>query len=180
MILIILIIVFIIQATISFIVWSTKTTLKLKRNEPVRYISKNRAAKYRELILSIIMLSFIIINTSLPYIHTDDIEGARYSSKSFLASSATYDYISKNGSEVNVDVFKSDYDFIIDQYIYSKTHSFFKEDYNTVNLPGWNSKSSFLAGSYYYIEFENFVISFSDNASLTPNDIEQIKSLVAK
>ncbi|MDD4475347.1 MAG: hypothetical protein PHV95_06075 [Eubacteriales bacterium] len=125
-------------------------------------------------------MSALIISFILSYGHADGIEGARYSSKSFLASSASYDYLSENGSEVDVHVFKSDYDFIIDQYIYSKTHSFFQEDYETVNLPGWNSKSSFLAGFYYYIEFENFVISLSDNASLTPNDIEQIKSLVTK
>lgn len=78
-ILVVLITVYIFQ-TISFIVWSIKIALKLKRNVPIRYTTKNTFTKYRELILSILLsiisLSFII--SIFPYGHADGIEGARY------------------------------------------------------------------------------------------------------
>ena len=227
----------------SFIAWSVKQKHKLKRGEPIQYISKSNRKK--KIILQLtpvfiitIILLFVAINSLvnkeyitastivlvflfisvvilfslylnkqkfsrtsnkafiilfsiglslfiLPFtiilvlLFSNDsvIEGANYSEKSFLASSATYYYNSEDGSEFTVEIFKSDYDFIIDQYIYSETHRFFKEDYEVVNLPEWNPKSSYISRNSYYIEFEDFVVSLSTEENLTQLDIEKIKSL---
>lgn len=66
--------------------------------------------------ISFIITIFTVMLIFSPVIdtHTDD---ASISSKTFLASSATYDYILEDGSDVSVTVFKSDYEFIINRYM---------------------------------------------------------------
>lgn len=105
-------------------------------------------------------------------------DNSSFSSKTFLASTATYDYVTESKEEMSVTIFKSNYKPIINQYLYSKTHHFFVDEFNAVSLPEWDAETSYISGGRYCVKFDTYIISFYCDESLTKGDIAKIKSFV--
>lgn len=103
---------------------------------------------------------------------------ARFYSKTFIASTTTFDYITESNTEISITVFKSEYSPIINQYLYSETHHFFINEFSEIDMPEWNAETSFISNYRYCIKFDTYVISFYCDKSLTRDDIAKIKSLV--
>lgn len=126
--------------------------------------------------ISIIIVSIFMIILSKTDSSLQD--NSSFSSKTFLASTVMYDYVTENNEEISVTIFKSNFKPIINQYLYSKTHIFFVDDFNTVSLPEWNTETSYISRSRYFVKFDTYIISFYRDEVLTKADIAKIKSLV--
>lgn len=127
-----------------------------------------------------IMICFILMALTDVDAHTD-VEGAASSSRTFLASKTTYDFILEDGTEMRVRLFKSDYDFVMNCYLYSEMHPFYIKMYEEIALPEWNAKATYTAyNNRCYIEYDGYVIWFfaKDPSLLESSDIARIKALV--
>ena len=66
-------------------------------------------------------------------------------------------------------VFKSNYSFIIEQYLYSKKHILFRKDYTEINMPEWDAKTVFMThtGGRIYVVYDDYVVSFYSDEPFT-------------
>ena len=160
-------------------IWSRKQHIKIKNGERIRYTKTvvSRINKKLELTISNIIFTMLMIIPLLKFIFifvNPYSNQAGNSSKTFLASSSTNYYMLKNDSSLEVTVFKSEYDFIINQYLnlyhknYSETH--FSED-------KWEAKYTFNKGQSFIVVYDNCIISFENDEPLEDVDIKMIKAL---
>jgi len=97
------------------------------------------------------------------------------SSGTFLASTETYDFPFDNDDEEDFTIFRSNYSFIINQYVYSEKHIFFMNDSEKISLPEWGAKETFTVNSNRktYVVYDNYVISFDSDKNIIKAYVEQ-------
>lgn len=124
--------------------------------------------------ISILIFFIAIFSILLPDTDSSPHGNPSYSSKTFLASTATYEYVTESNEEISVTIFKSNYTPIIKQYLHATT----RYHYVPISLPEWDAETSYVAGSNYCIVFDTYVISFYCGKPLTEDDIAKIKAFV--
>ncbi|MDR1628840.1 MAG: DUF2812 domain-containing protein [Oscillospiraceae bacterium] len=103
--------------------------------------------------------------------------------KTVLADEARCTYFFETGGDVYFSFFRSKHRLVITQYLFAKMHWFSGTDYEEIALPEWSAKSVYYSDFFIFLEYEDYVLSFSNHNNVffedrqfTSEQIEELKN----